>query len=281
MKQIITAAIAILFATHMNAQHLPDLPVKMYEITAVNVSSGFTTNVTGKELNAFQVPASANSVKMSIQVPVKDYKKYSLESQLHLMVTNIETEQVILSSYWSKLYKDTVLKSECYFPAGEYKISLVDNNAPSTVFAKRVILVKPNGTKGNLTINGYSYDVSKFKIWTCQSVDEVNWKPIGQTAKLKTGGCITFFFESLEKIKNPGTMRWKLYKVEAGGKETFINQREQNTVLEQWRRMYYEECDEFRTPGTYRIYFAVKNDSDEYYGVRDKDYFAKADVVVE
>jgi hypothetical protein len=112
-------------------------------------------------------------------------------------------------------------------------------------------------------------------------VDETNWKPVGILTKIRTGGCVTFFFDSQEKIKNPGTMRWKLYRVEADGKETFVNQRDQNSRFEEWRRMYYEECDEFRSPGKYRVYLAVKNESEAYYGVRDTAYFAKADIIVE
>jgi hypothetical protein len=45
--------------------------------------------------------------------------------------------------------------------------------------------------------------------------------------------------------------------------------------------LYYEECDEFKSKGTYHMYFAVKNESDAYYGVRDKEYFAMAEIEVE
>lgn len=125
-----------------------------------------------------------------------------------------------------------------------------------------------------------SYDRSKFKIWVCKSVDETSWKPVDVTTKIPVGGCITFFFESTYKIKNPGTMRWKIYRID-NGKEVFINQKDQDSVLPEWRRMYYEECDEFRTKGKYVVYFAVKNESDAYYGVHDANYFAKGEVTVE
>jgi hypothetical protein len=280
MKKISIAIIALFITATVSAQ---TLPVKLYEITEVKVKNSFK-NATGKELNAFQVPADANSIKLSVQVPVKDYKKYVLQNQLQLMIVNNKTKENIQNVYWSTLYKDTVLVTECYFPAGEYSISLVDQVHPEKIFANRTIAVKgeiKTGTTGIIKINGYNYDVSKFKLWTCSSVDETNWKPIEVKSKIATGSCITFFFESTEKIKNPGTMRWKLYKVEPGGKETFVNQKDQTLTLEQFRRMYYEECSEFNSKGTYRIYLAVKNESDEYYGVRDKEYFAMAQVEVE
>ena len=280
MKKASIAIIAFFITVTAGAQ---SLPVKLYEITDVKVKNSFK-NATGKELNSFQVPAGANSIKLSVQVPVKDYKKYVLQNQLQLMVVNTKTQENILNSYWSTLYKDTVLVTECYFPAGEYSISVVDQVHPEKVFASRTISVKgelKTNTAGIIKINGYNYDVSKFKLWTCTSVDETNWKPIDVKSKITTGSCITFFFESTEKIKNPGTLRWKLYKMEPGGKETFINQKDQTLSLEQFRRMYYEECSEFSSKGIYRMYLAVKNESEAYYGVRDKEYFAMAEVEVE
>lgn len=132
-----------------------------------------------------------------------------------------------------------------------------------------------------LTAQTPASDSAKGKIWTCKSVDETNWKPVDETRTIKAGGCITFFFESQQKIKNPGTMRWKIYKMDAAGNEVFVNQKDQNSVLPEWRRMYYEECDEFRSKGMYVIYFAVKDESEAYYGVHDKIYFAKASLKVE
>jgi hypothetical protein len=132
----------------------------------------------------------------------------------------------------------------------------------------------------NVNAQTPSYDRSKFKLWICRSVDD-NWKAVGETNKIKAGTCITFFFESQEKIKNPGTMRWKIYKLGADGKEVFVNQKDQTLTLAEWRRMYYEEYDEFKSKGKYRIYIGIRNESEAYYGVIDKDYFAKADLVVE
>ena len=280
MKKTSIAIMAFFITAAVGAQ---SLPVKLYEITGVKVKNSFK-NATGKELNVFQVPADANAIKLSVQVVVKDYKKYVLQNQLQLMVINNKTQENILNSYWSTLYKDTVLVTECYFPVGEYSISLADQVHPGKIFASRTISVKGDlktNAAGIIKINGYNYDVSKFKLWTCSSVDETNWKPIGVKNKITTGSCITFFFESNEKIKNPGTMRWKLYKVEPDGKETFVNQKDQTLSLEQFRRMYYEECNEFNSKGTYRMYLAVKNESEAYYGIRDKEYFAMAQVEVE
>jgi hypothetical protein len=257
------------------------LPIKIYAITAVKVESGFTTNVIGKELSAFAVPSTANSVKMSIQVPIKDFKKYRLQSQLHLQVLDVVTKAEVLNSYWSTLYKDTILKTDCYFPPGNYLIQLTDNNEPHTLFATRTIQVSGAVKKNGIVVNNYTYDPAGFKLWTCKSVDDVNWKPIGVITKIKAGGCATFFFDSKEKIKNPGTMRWKIFRTDASGKETFVAQHDQTSVLEEWRRMYFEECNEFGTPGQYTIYLAVKNESEPYYGFKDTTYFAKASILVE
>ena len=282
MKKCIAPFVLLMLAISIHAQ---TLPIKLYEVTRVDVSNGFTTNILGKELNTFQIPPNANSVKLSVQIPVTNYKKYIVNGMLRMLVVNTATQETILSTYWTTLYTDSLLVSACYFPVGEYKISLIDNTNGSAEYAKRIISVKGgSGIKTTASIikfNGYDYDVNKFKIYTCKSVDEVNWKPIESTSVIKVGSCLTFFFDSDEKIKNPGTMRWKLYRVDADGKETFVNQKDQNNLREEWRRMYYEECDEFRVKGNYRMYIAVRNESEAYYGVRDKDYFAKTDFKVE
>jgi hypothetical protein len=280
MKQFILPVAAILFILNMTAQ---TLPVKLYEFTGTNgISAGFDGKP-GKELNTFQVPADANGLRMYIKVPVTDVKKADAQYHVQLMVTanNKDNPLNIHNQYWNPLRQATTLVTDCFFPPGDFTIILVDKDNPQKVFAKRDITVKGIQTKGSFVLNGFSYDRSKFKIWTCKSVDETNWKPIGQTGKITTGSCITFFFESLEKIKNPGTFRWKIYTVGDDGKETFVNQKDQNSKLGEFRRLYYEECDEFRTKGKYRVYFAVKNESEAYYGVIDKDYFAKADIIVE
>lgn len=125
-----------------------------------------------------------------------------------------------------------------------------------------------------------AYDRSKMKLWTCKSVNEENWTPVGVTNTIKLGECITLFFESQNKINNM-TMRWKLYKVQADGKQVFINQHDHNTVLPQWRRKYYEECDDIKKKGKYRIYFMIKDEAEAYYGVINDGYFASADFTVE
>lgn len=278
MNRIISLLSLLLIVSSLNAQLLP---VKIYEITRVDFDGSWTTNVVGKEMSTFKIPSTANSLKLSLQVAIKDFMKYRLESQLRLFITNTETKEVIQNNYWSKLYKDTILVASTYFPAGKFDIQLIDNNDETKVFAKRSITV--TSEKANVTgilIKGYTYDPSRMKVYACKSVDETNWKPVGIVSKIKVNGCVTFFFDSQEKINNPGTMRWKLYRLDATGKEVFVNQRDQNSRLEAWRWMYYEECDEFRSAGTYRIYFALKNESEAYYGVRDTDVFGMAQIEV-
>lgn len=76
---------------------------------------------------------------------------------------------------------------------------------------------------------------------------------------MKAGGCITLFFESKDKIKNQGSMRWGIFKVEADGKETYVNQLDQGIgQLQEWRRLSYEECSAFAVPGKYRIYIYLR-----------------------
>jgi hypothetical protein len=217
-------------------------------------------------------------------VPTVNYNKSDRRNEVHLSVTTVTngSEVKIHDRYWNTAAKDAKLLTECFFPAGEYSISLEDNNTPKKTYAKRTITVKSNGSKSSgFTYNGFTYDRSKFKLWSCKSVDETTWKPVEPVSKITAGSCITFFFESTEKIKNPGTMRWKIYKIEADGKETFVNQKDQNSRLPEFRRLYYEECSEFSTKGKYRIYFAIKNESEAYYGIVDKDYFARVDLQVE
>ncbi|MBL0145019.1 MAG: hypothetical protein IPP48_03900 [Chitinophagaceae bacterium] len=81
------------------------------------------------------------------------------------------------------------------------------------------------------TESSFPYERKNFKIWTCKSIDD-NWKAIGQTTKIKAGSCINLFFESTQKIKNLGMMRWGIFKVEADGKETYINQKDQGYRLQ-------------------------------------------------
>ena len=139
----------------------------------------------------------------------------------------------------------------------------------------------PNATKVSNVADGFTYDRTKFKIWTCKSLDD-NWKAIGQTNKIKAGSCINLYFESQVKIKNLGDMRWGIFKVEADGKEIYVNQLDQGVgQLTEWRKLTYEECNAFALKGNYRIYISTKDDADAYFGVNNKNYFAKADLTVE
>jgi hypothetical protein len=205
-----------------------------------------------------------------------------VKNKVHLAVTTLDkgNELNIHDWFWPPLTKSQVLSTDCHFPAGDYTISLVDNDNPGIIFAQRKITVKPNQAKLANGDNGFPYNRSKFKIYTCTSIDD-NWKPIGQTSKIKAGTCINLFFESQDKLKNLGMMRWGIYRVEADGKETYVNQKDQGVQLAEWRRLSYEECDEFTTKGKYRIYICTKDDADAYFGVNNKNYFAKVDLLVE
>lgn len=283
MKKMIVAGFALFFSLALAAQTL--LPVKIVAVTNTIYQSGYADKVYGKELNAFKVPDDANFVKMSVEIRVKDYKPY-VTKLLNLIVTNTKTNENLLTTYWYRLFSDTTLRVVGQFPPGEYSIRLIENNDEKLVIAKRTINVegkaaKASGAREIVRYKGYDYDVNKFKLWVCKDVDEVNWKPVGVTTKISTGGCIIFFFDSPEKIKNPGTLRWKLYKVGPDGKEIFVNQRDQTPKQEEFRRIYYEECGEFSTPGKYRMYLAIRNESEAYYGIRDVDYFASGDINVE
>ena len=196
--------------------------------------------------------------------------------------TDKSSSQNLFDWYWKPLQKNAVIYTDYAFPAGSYNISLVDNDQPSTVFATRTISVKLNEAKvANAATDGFRYDRSHFKIWTCKSIDETAWKPIGTTPTIKAGTCVTLFFDSKDKLKNEGSMRWGIYKVGADGTENVVSQKDQAVDWEKWSKLYYEECDEFTTPGKYRIYIATKYDSDTHSNVNGDHYFAKADLIVE
>ena len=283
MKKMIIAGLAILLSQVSIAQTL--LPVKIVSVTNTIYQGGYADKVYGKELNAFKVPDDANFVKMSVEVRIKDYKPYATKL-LNLLVTNTKTNETLFTTYWYRLFSDTTLRVVGQFPPGEYYIRLIENKDEKNIIAKRTInvegkIAKANGGREIVRYNGYDYDVNKFKIWVCKDVDEVNWKPIGVTTKINTGGCIIFFFESPEKIKNPGTLRWKLYRVGPDGKEVFVNQRDQTPKMEEFRRIYYEECGEFNTAGKYKIYLEIRNESEAYYGVLNSNYFASGEINVQ
>ncbi len=135
--------------------------------------------------------------------------------------------------------------------------------------------------QNNHTNSDFPYDRSQFVIHTCESIDD-NWNPIGSVTKIKAGGCIQLFFESKIKLKNCGFMRWGIFKVKADGREEYVNQLDQGIgQLELWRRLCYQECDAFYEKGHYRIYICTKDDGDAYFGVNNKNYFSKVDLIVE
>jgi hypothetical protein len=127
----------------------------------------------------------------------------------------------------------------------------------------------------------FPYDRSQFIIHTCKSIDD-DWRPIDAVSKIKAGECIQLFFESKVKLKNCGFMRWGIFILKADGREEYVNQIDQGIgQLDLWRRLSYEECDAFAQKGHYRIYICTKDDGDAYFGVNNKNYFAKVDLIVE
>jgi len=281
MKQIIT-----LFALAIKTITIVAQPctIKLHEVVIGKTDKNAVKSQTvGKELTSFMVPAGENTLRLYVQTNVADFKKMKVQKKLHLIVktTDKGNEEIIHDWVWPPLTKNQVLSTNCYFPAGDYTITLVDNDNPEIVFAKRSIIVKPNAAKVSNVADGFPYDRTKFKIWTCKSVDD-NWKAIGQTNKIKAGSCINLFFESQNKLKNFGSMRWGIFKIEADGRETFVNQLDQGIGdLSEWRKLTYEECNAFATKGKYRIYISTKDDADAFYAVNTKNYFAKADLTVE
>jgi hypothetical protein len=207
----------------------------------------------------------------------------NVKEKLQLVVTNHEhgKEVEIHSWGWPKPVGNQILSTDCYFPAGEITLNVIDANNINHVIASRAITVKPNSVKVANGNTDFPYNRTHFKIWTCKSIDD-QWKPIHVVAKIKTGECVQLFFESTDKLKNLGFMRWGIYKLDAQGAEEYVNQKDQGIgELELWRRLSYEECDEFNTPGRYRIYIATKDDADVYSAVNNKNYFAFTDLIVE
>jgi hypothetical protein len=282
VKRIITALLLVA-ATSVAAQ---SLDIKLFDVANSKTKEGSIITNPGRELSTFAVPEGAHAVRMFIQVPVTNVAKVAVKDKLHLKVvaTGKAPEYNIHDWFWATQTKPTTLSTDAQFPAGSYSIFLVDKDRPDVVFAKRDIVVSANAAKvANVTAGAgdFPYNRSKFKIWTTKSIDD-NWKPVGPVSRIKAGTCITLFFDSQDKIKNLGSMRWGIFKLDATGREVYVNQKDQGIgQLAEWRRLSYEECDEFRTPGTYRIYISSKDDADVHSGVNNKNYFAKADLVVE
>jgi len=282
MKQIITAVISLLFTATLTAQIIP-LELREYKSMRGVHSADLKP---GKELSALEVPYGDDALRMYMQFTVTDYKKLAVNKGLHLIVAAKDRSNGpnFFDWYWKPLEKNAPIYTDCAFPAGEYTISLVDYENPGKVFSKREITIKPNEAKvANAAAGEFRYDRSHFKIWTCASVDEKTWTPIGQTSKIKAGSCITLFFDSKDKLKHEGSMRWAIYKVLADGTESVVSQKDQgiSLSLEKWSKLYNEECNEFTTKGHYRIYIATKYDSDTHRNVNGDHYFAKADLEVE
>ncbi len=281
MKKISTS-IAFVLITILNMAQTNT--IKLHSVIIGKTDKNAVKSQTvGKELNNFIIPEGENTLRMYVQTTVADFKKVKVQNKLHLIVKTMDkgNELIIHDWVWPALTKNQVLSTNCYFSAGDYTINLVDNDNPTTVFATRSISVKPNAVKASSTSDGFAYDRNKFKIWTCKSVDD-NWKAIGQTSKIKAGTCINLFFESTIKIKNKGSMRWGIFKIKANGTEEYVNQLDQGIgALDEWRRLAYEECNAFATPGKYRIYISTKDDADAYYAVNNKNYYAKVDLTVE
>lgn len=278
-KKIILVG-CIIAATYIaNAQ---SYSIKLREFVSTRLSEGTWDNKPGKELNTFQVPAGLNALRMYIQIPVTNINKITAKNKIHLTVTTIDKGNLypIHDWFWPSGTKLKMFETDCQFPAGDYTISLVDADNPNVVFAQRKIVVNNNDAKKFNAQSDIPYDRKQFKIYTCKSIDE-NWKVIDETKKIKAGSCINLFFESTQKLKNLGMMRWGIFKIDENGKEVYVNQKDQGVELVLWRRLSYEECDEFTTKGHYRIYFSTKDDADAYFGVNNKNYFAKADLFVE
>ncbi len=259
--------------------------IKLYEFVSTKNSAGDISSKLGKELNTFTVPTTERTLRMYVQINITDFTKVKVKNKLQLIVKTIDNgnELIIHDWVWNALTKNQTLKTDCYFPAGDYTISLVDNDNPEKIFTTRKISVLQNANLAEKQKNdeGFPFNRTHFKIWTCKSVDD-NWKAIGQTNKIDAGSCINLFFESTDKLKNFGSMRWGIFKVKLDGTEEYVNQLDQGIgQLELWRRLTYEECDAFSTPGKYRIYISTKDDADAYFAVNNKNYFAKVDLTVE
>ncbi|MES2773512.1 MAG: hypothetical protein V4722_04985 [Bacteroidota bacterium] len=279
MKTLITAIFATLF---INSAKADVLPVKLAEYVKKYDSYGFL--VPGKEMNDFKVAYGENTLIMQIVFNVTDYKKLAVQRGLHLTVTTTDegTFKTVLDWYWKPLTKNAPIYTDCGFKAGEYTITLFDNDNPDKVFAKRTITVKPNEAKV-ANADAFEYNRTDFKIWTCKDVDEKTWKPIVPTSKIKAGSCVILFFDSKDKIKNKGVMRWGIYKVSPDGVENIVSQKDQgvNIAMEQWSKLYYEECEAFSTPGKYRIYITTKWNADAHSNTNGDHYYQKVDLIVE
>ncbi len=257
--------------------------ITLHECVSSKSAEGNRQSRSGKEMNEFVVPPNEHTLRMYVHIDIKDYKNIAAKEKLQLLVTtNEHGNEVELHSWgWAKPMKNQTLSTDCYFPAGDITLKLVDANNIKQVIAAKTITVKPNAIKVANGNSDFPYNRAHFKIWTCKNIDD-NWKPIEVVSKIKVGECVNLFFESTDKLKNLGSMRWGIYIIKPDGSEEYVNQKDQGIgQLDLWRRLSYEECDEFRIAGRYRIYISTKDDADTYYGVNSKNYFAKTDLIVE
>jgi|GEM_PF-3898500 len=279
MKKLFASLVIIITVAHVSAQILP---VKLAEYIQKYDAYGWL--VPGKEINDFQVAYGEDKLIMQIVFNVTDYKKLPVKNGLHLIVNRTDSMQpsTILDWYWKPLVKNAPIYKDCGFKAGDYTITLIDNDNPTKVFAKRSITVKPNAAKV-ANADAFEYDRSHFKIWTCKDVDDKNWKAIAPTNKIKANSCTILFFDSKDKLKNKGAMRWGIYKLTPDGTEMLVSQKDQgvNINMALWSKLYYEECEAFSTPGKYRIYITTKWNTETLSNTNSDSYYCKADLEVE
>lgn len=281
LKYLVLSFIAVL---HINANlFAQSCVITLHECVSSKSAEGNQQSISGKELNEFEIPLNEHALRMYVHVEIIGYEKINIKEKLKLLVSvNEHGSDVELHNWsWPKPMKNQILTTDCYFPAGDITLKVVDANNPKHIIATKAITVKPNSIKVANGNSDFPYNRAHFKIWTCKSIDD-NWKPIEVVSRIKVGECINLFFESTDKLKNLGSMRWGIYKIKPDGSEEYLNQKDQGIgQLELWRRLSYEECDEFRTAGTYRIYISTKDDADAYFGVNSKNYFAKTDLIVD
>ena len=257
--------------------------IQLHECINSKSPEGNLQSSPGKEVNDFRISEGEHALRMYIKIVMNDDQKINAKNKVQLIVTKIEggNEVEIHQWAWYTPSKNETLSTDCYFPEGEITLKVVDADNHQQIYATRKIIIKHKPAKVGSGNADFPYDRTKFKIWTCKNIDD-NWKPIQPVSKIKVGECIQLFFESQDLIKNLGSMRWGIYRLKSDGSEEYVNQKDQGIgQLDFWRRLSYEECDEFRVAGIYRIYIASKDDADAYFAVNSKNYFAKADLIVE
>lgn len=139
---ILITLFIIIGVSNINAQ---TPTIKFMEFTSTKNSSGDINSKPGKELKIFTVPPDERALRMYIQINISDFSKVKVKNKLHLAVRTEENgnEVPIHDWFWNALTKNQVLQTDCYFPAGNYTISLVDNDNPQKIFiTKKLQLCK-------------------------------------------------------------------------------------------------------------------------------------------